>query len=108
MPKVSIIIPVYNVEDYLDEAMQSLLTQSFSDFEIIAVNDGSTDGSLSILERYASKDKRITVISQSNQGQSAARNVALRHSSGNYIYFMDSDMCGLHGTDTGRLHILRC
>lgn len=91
MPKVSIIIPVYNVEDYLDEAMQSLLTQSFSDYEIIAVNDGSTDGSLSILERYASEDKRITVISQSNQGQSAARNVALRHSSGNYIYFMDSD-----------------
>lgn len=91
MPKVSVIIPVYNVAPYLDEAMQSLLAQEFQDFEIIAVNDGSTDHSLEILKKYAAQDSRITYYSQENQGQSAARNLALQHAQGEYIYFMDSD-----------------
>lgn len=91
MPKVSIILPVYNVSSYLDEAMQSLLAQTFHDFEIIAVNDGSTDNSLEILEKYAAQDSRIACYSQHNQGQSAARNLALQHAQGEYIYFMDSD-----------------
>ena len=79
MPKVSVILPVYNVAPYLDEAMQSLLAQSFQDFEVIAVNDGSTDHSLEILEKYAAQDSRISCYSQENQGQSAARNLALQH-----------------------------
>lgn len=73
MPKVSVILPVYNVAPYLDEAMQSLLAQSFQDFEVIAVNDGSTDHSLEILEKYAAQDSRISCYSQENQGQSAAQ-----------------------------------
>jgi len=91
MPKVSIILPVYNVAPYLDEAMQTLLSQTFQDFEIIAVNDGSTDNSLEILEKYAAQDSRISCYTQENQGQSAARNLALKHAQGEYIYFMDSD-----------------
>lgn len=91
MPKVSVILPVYNVAPYLDEAMQSLLAQSFQDFEVIAVNDGSTDHSLEILEKYAAQDSRISCYSQENQGQSAARNLALQHAQGEFIYFMDSD-----------------
>lgn len=91
MVRISVILPVYNVAPYLDEALRSLLSQTTADFEIIAVNDGSTDDSLAILERHAAHDKRIRCISQSNQGQSAARNLALQHAQGEYIYFMDSD-----------------
>lgn len=91
MPKVSVIIPVYNVEPYLRECLDSVVNQTLKDIEIICVNDGSTDGSLAILEEYAEKDKRIKVFSQKNKGQSAARNVGLEVADGEYIYFMDSD-----------------
>lgn len=90
MPKVSVILPVYNVGPYLDEALQSLTEQSFKDFEIIAVNDGSTDNSEKILQKYQT-DNRLRYFNQKNQGQSVARNLALKHATGDYIYFMDSD-----------------
>ena len=89
--KVSIILPVYNVGAYLEETLQCLTNQSLSDIEIIAVNDGSTDNSETILQKYQQQDSRISYYNQSNQGQSAARNHALKYATGEYIYFMDSD-----------------
>lgn len=90
-PKVSIVMPVYNVESYLEESLESVLRQSFRDIEVICVNDGSTDQSKKILESAAKQDPRVIVINQTNQGQSVARNVGIRTAVGNYIYFMDSD-----------------
>ena len=91
MPKISVIIPVYNVEKYLRECLDSLLNQTFKDIEIICVNDGSTDGSLNILNEYASKDSRFIIINQNNQGLSAARNNGLNVAKGDYVAFLDSD-----------------
>lgn len=91
MVDVTIIVPVYNVSEYLSECMDSLINQTFEDIEIICVNDGSTDDSLEILERYRKTDERITVISQENRGLGASRNVGLKASSGDYVFFMDSD-----------------
>jgi len=91
MVKVSVILPVYNVAPYLEETFESLIHQSLSDFEIIAVNDGSTDHSEEIIKKYQQLDARVIFFSQNNQGQSAARNLALRHARGKYIYMMDSD-----------------
>ena len=91
MIKISIILPIYNVAPYLDEAFQSLLSQTLSDIEIIAVNDGSTDHSEEIIRKYQQQDPRIILLSQVNQGQSVARNLALEHATGKYIYMMDSD-----------------
>ena len=91
MVKVSVILPVYNVASYLDETFESLLNQSLQEIEIIAVNDGSTDGSEDIIRKYAQQDSRVTFYSQENQGQSAARNLALKCAMGEYIYMMDSD-----------------
>ena len=89
--KVSVILPVYNVGAYLEETLQCLTNQSLSDIEIIAVNDGSTDNSETILQKYQQQDSRVSYYNQSNQGQSAARNHALKYAKGEYIYFMDSD-----------------
>lgn len=90
-PEISIIIPVYNVEKYLDECINSAVNQTFDDIEIICVNDGSTDGSLEIIEKHASKDKRIRIISQEHKGVGSARNAGLDAAKGKYVYFMDSD-----------------
>jgi glycosyltransferase involved in cell wall biosynthesis len=90
-PKISIIIPVYNVEAYLEECLDSIISQDLSEIEIICVNDGSTDSSLSILERYAAKDKRIIIIDQLNGGPGRARNTGLKKAQGEYIFFPDSD-----------------
>lgn len=90
-PKISVIIPVYNVETYLEECLDSILAQDLSDIEIICVNDGSTDSSLSILERYAAKDKRIIMVNQENGGPGKARNNGLKKAQGKYIFFPDSD-----------------
>ena len=87
-PKVSVIIPVYNTAEFLQEALDSVYAQTLENVEIIAVNDGSTDGSAEILERNSDK---ITVISKQNAGQAAARNDALAIARGEFIYFMDSD-----------------
>ena len=91
MVKVSVIIPVYNVEQYLKECLDSVINQTLKDIEIICINDGSTDGSLKILEKYESLDDRIVVFSQENSGLSATRNKGMQLSSGEYVYFMDSD-----------------
>ena len=91
MVKVSVILPVYNVARYLDDTFTSLLNQTLQEMEIIAVNDGSTDNSEEIIKKYAQEDQRIKVFSQKNQGQSVARNLALQHATGEYIYMMDSD-----------------
>lgn len=88
---VSVIIPVYNVEEYLKEALESVMNQSLKDIEIIIINDGSTDKSLEIVKGYANKDKRIKIIDQKNQGISRARNAGIKIAKGKYIYFMDSD-----------------
>ena len=91
MIKVSIILPIYNVAPYLEEALDSILNQTLKEIEIIAVNDGSTDNSEDIIKKYQQKDSRIILFSQENQGQSVARNLALQHATGEYIYMMDSD-----------------
>ena len=91
MIKFSIIIPVYNVEKYLDHCLNSVLTQSFEDYEIILVNDGSTDKSGDICDQYASKYEKIKVIHKENEGLSEARNVAIRDAKGKYIVLLDSD-----------------
>ena len=88
---ISVIIPVYNVENYLKECLESVINQSFEDLEILCINDGSTDSSLNILNEYKNRDSRIQIISQENAGLSAARNTGLNNSTGDYIYFMDSD-----------------
>ena len=91
MIKVSVILPIYNVAPYLEEALDSILNQTLKEIEIIAVNDGSTDNSEEIIKQYQQKDARIISFSQKNQGQSVARNLALQHATGEYIYMMDSD-----------------
>lgn len=90
-PKVSIIIPVYNTEAFIEEAILSILNQTLSETEVIVVDDGSTDSSLEIIKTLADTDSRIKVFSQENQGQSVARNLGLSIAKGEYIYFMDSD-----------------
>ena len=88
---VSIIIPVYNVAQYLGDCLKSVLKQTYTNLEIIVVDDGSTDNSLEICHSYAAEDKRIKVIHQENAGVSAARNVGLRIMTGKYVLFVDSD-----------------
>lgn len=87
----SIIVPVYNVERYLEKCLDSILNQSWKEFELILVDDGSTDASGEICDRYALKDSRIQVIHQMNQGLSGARNTGLDHAAGEWIVFVDSD-----------------
>ena len=91
MPEVSVIIPVYRTEEYLEQCIDSVLAQTFTDFEIILVDDGSPDNCPAICERYASEDSRIRVVHQENGGLSAARNTGLANAEGRYIYFLDSD-----------------
>jgi glycosyltransferase involved in cell wall biosynthesis len=90
-PKVSIIVPIFNMEKYLDRCLNSLTSQTLKEIEIIAVNDGSTDSSLAILNQYAQMDKRIKVINKENNGVSSARNKGLLNASGDYIGFVDPD-----------------
>ena len=91
MPKISAVIPVYNVEEYLPRCMESVLEQSLEDIEIICVDDGSTDNSSSILETYASEDRRIKVIHQSNSGYGKAMNVGMREVTGKYFAVLEPD-----------------
>lgn len=91
MPRISVVIPVYNTESYLEEAVRSIMEQTYTDIEIIIIDDGSTDNSLSIAHSLAREDSRISVYSQENQGQSVARNHGLSKAGGDYVYFMDSD-----------------
>ncbi len=89
--KISVVVPVYNIEDFLPECLDSIIHQSYQNLEIILVNDGSTDSSLQICEDYAKKDSRIQVITQQNAGLSAARNTGIKVATGEYITFIDSD-----------------
>lgn len=91
MIKVSIIVPVYNVERYLRKCLDSLVNQTLKDIEIICVNDGSTDSSLKILEQYAEKYSNIKIIDKVNEGQSEARNIGIECAIGEYLGFVDSD-----------------
>ena len=91
MPKISIIVPVYNVEKYLSTCLDSLINQTLKDIEIICVNDGSTDNSLNILNEYAKNDPRIIVINKENSGPGACRNLGIEKATGEYIQFADSD-----------------
>lgn len=89
--KISIIIPVYNVEEYLRECLDSVVNQSFKDIEIICINDGSTDNSYKILEEYSKTYDNFKIINQSNKGLSTARNEGLKIAMGEYVYFIDAD-----------------
>lgn len=91
MPKISIVIPIYNVEKFLPRCLESVLGQTFTDFEVICVNDGSPDKCFDILEKYSQKDSRIIIVNQKNQGLSMARNNGIKLAKGEYIYFLDSD-----------------
>lgn len=90
-PAISLIIPVYNVEKYLDKALQSVENQTFKDFEVIIVDDGSTDSSIKIINEFCKKNSNFKLITQQNSGPAVARNTALSLSKGSYIAFMDSD-----------------
>ncbi len=91
MPKVSVIVPVYNVEKFLPRCLDSIINQTLKDIEIICINDGSPDNCLSILEDYAKKDSRIRIINQENSGPSVSRNKGILMAQGEYIGFVDSD-----------------
>jgi glycosyltransferase involved in cell wall biosynthesis len=91
IPKISVIIPVYNVEQYLRECLDSVVNQTMREIQIICINDGSTDNSLAILEEYTNRDSRILIVSKINNGAASARNVGLAHATGKYILFVDSD-----------------
>lgn len=88
---ISIIIPVYNAEKYINECVASVINQNYSDFECILVDDGSTDGSAELCYKWAKRDKRIKIIHQNNSGVSIARNKGIEHATGEYIVFIDSD-----------------
>lgn len=90
-PTISIIIPVYNVQDYLTSCIESIIKQDYKDYEAIFINDGSTDDSLEILKQYVKTDKRFKLISQKNSGLSSARNTGINQAQGKYITFIDSD-----------------
>ena len=91
MVAISIVIPVYNIEKYLKECLDSLINQTFKDFEVICVNDGSKDNSLEILNKYSKKDSRFKVVSQENGGSGSARNNGLSRALGKYVQFLDGD-----------------
>ncbi len=110
--KVSIIIPLYNVEKYIAQCIESVLNQNYTNYEMIVVNDGSTDSSVAIVKQYAENDSRIELINQKNSGVSAARNNGLKKATGDYVVFIDADdfvapdfldymldLCGRYGSD---------
>ena len=90
-PLISIIVPVYNVDKYVSRCLQSLINQTYTNIEIIVVNDGSKDNSLAVCNEYAQRDSRIRVFSQQNKGLSGARNTGLRYYKGSFVSFVDSD-----------------
>ena len=91
MPKVSIIVPVYNAEKYISRCIESVLSQDFNDYELILINDGSEDSSLEVCETYRFNYKQIKVFSQKNFGASSARNIGLQNAIGEYVCFIDAD-----------------
>ena len=98
MVDISIIVPIYNAENYIEETIKSIIAQTFKNIEIILVNDGSTDSSLEICEKFLKQDNRIVLINKKNQGASASRNEGLKVAKGKYIMFIDSDDLYLNDT----------
>ena len=90
-PLVSIVMPVYNAEDYLEESLCTVVSQSYRNLEIICVDDGSRDDSLLLIKKMMQEDQRISVVTQENQGAGAARNLGLKEANGEYILFFDAD-----------------
>ena len=90
-PKISVIIPVYNVEKWLNKCVDSILAQSYENFEVILVNDGSTDKSGDICDQYLKEDNRVKVFHNKNKGLSYSRNFGVKNSNGKYVMFVDSD-----------------
>lgn len=88
---ISLIIPVFNVEEYLEQCLESIIEQSFSDYEVILVDDGSTDKSMEIIREYKKRFNQVKVLSQRNKGVSEARNLALKYAKGEYVLYIDSD-----------------
>ena len=86
MPKVSVIIPAYNVESYINKSINSVMSQSYSDWELIVVNDGSTDRTRDVIQRFLNKDDRISIIDQNNGGVSSARNRGIDAANGNCVF----------------------
>src|SRR5699024_11167807 len=91
MPKISVIVPIYNVEEHLDRSIQSIINQKMTDIEIILINDGSLDNSLSICKKYRDKDSRIKLFDKNNGGVSSARNLGIQKSNGDFLAFVDHD-----------------
>ena len=91
MIKISVIIPAYNVEEYIEECLRSVMNQTLKEIEIICIDDGSTDDTLKILSSLKDEDARICIISQENKGLSSARNQGILKSKGQYILYLDSD-----------------
>lgn len=91
MIKYSIIIPIYNASKYLEKCISSILLQSYKNFELLLINDGSTDNSLFICDKYKNRDERVIVLNKENGGVSSARNLGLKHASGDYVTFIDAD-----------------
>ena len=96
MPEISVIVPVYNVQEYVGECIESILRQSFADFELILVDDGSTDSSGDICDRYSDRDNRIRVIHKQNGGLSDARNAGMKSAAEKYLNFIDGSDSILH------------
>lgn len=107
-PKISVIVPVYNVEKYLAACLNSIVNQSFKEIEILIVNDGSTDSSQAIIDQYQQVDKRIISFQKTNGGLSSARNLGLKHAQGDYIIFIDSDDYYFVPTALSRLYDKAC
>lgn len=91
MEKITIIIPCYNVQKYIEQCLGSIINQTYTNLEIICINDGSTDNTLNIIKEFHKKDKRLHVIDQSNKGLSESRNIGVQNATGDYIMFVDSD-----------------
>ena len=89
-PTISVIVPVYNVEKYLEECVESVLSQTFTDFELLLIDDGSTDSSGDLCDQIAKRDVRVRVIHKSNRGSSSARNKGVDEAKGEWIIFLDS------------------
>src|SRR4051794_25232839 len=91
MPRISVVVPIYNVEPYLEECLDSIARQTYSDLEVVMVDDGSKDNSPEIAERWASKDRRFRLVTQPNGGLGSARNTGIKHAGGELLAFVDSD-----------------
>lgn len=91
MEQISVVIPVYNVEEYLERCLESVVSQTYKALEIICINDGSTDNSLEICQEFQKRDNRIRIVDQENKGLAAVRNIGIREATSDYLYFIDSD-----------------